>query len=157
MILILDNIRSNHNVGSLFRTADAAGVERLYLCGYTPGPVDRFGRENSALAKVALGAEQRLSWEHSQDIEMLLDNVRASGYTIYGLEQDARAVSLFDRSVCARNIEKIALIVGNEVDGIAEGALARCDVIVEIPMHGTKESLNVSVACGIAAYTLINT
>jgi len=159
MIVILDNIRSNYNVGSIFRTADAASVSKLYLCGYTPGPFDRFGRTNTALTKVSLGAEKTVQWEHADSVETVLDKLRRARYTIGALEQHANSISLFDSARFARTGpgSTIALIIGNEVEGISGDILDQCDVILEIPMRGAKESLNVSVAFGIAAYVLNNT
>ena len=151
MIAVLDNIRSNHNVGSIFRTADAMGIKKIYLCGITPAPRDRFGRTNKELTKVALGAEKYCAWEHAPKTHALLDKLKQNGYTVYALEQSKKARSLRAvRRLRARQ-SKTALVVGNEVKGISRATLKRADCIIEIPMAGRKESLNVSVAFGIAA------
>ena len=158
MIAILHNIRSNHNVGSIFRTADAAGCAKLYLCGITPAPIDRFGLPNKALAKVALGAEKTVVWEQVKSTLAALEKLNQEGYTIIALEQDKKAVLLFPVKARFRNLafrkSKIVLILGAEVDGLPPEILAQADVIVAIPMRGKKESLNVAVAFGIAAYRL---
>lgn len=148
--LILNNIRSTHNVGSIFRTADGAGVTKIYLTGYTPQPIDRFGRHRSDIAKVALGAEKSVSWEYRESIEALLAELKQQEITIVGLEQDERSVQYRDYQVP----RTFALILGNEPEGIEESIRKQCDALVEIPMYGEKESLNVSVAAGIAVYQL---
>ncbi|MEN9912685.1 MAG: hypothetical protein RLY66_93 [Candidatus Parcubacteria bacterium] len=148
--VILDNIRSVHNVGSIFRTADAAGVSKLYLVETTPTPVDRFGRKRKDVAKVSLGAEDSIPWEHVVDITKTIQALKKEGFTIVALEQDEKSVDY--QSVNSKN--KIALILGNEVGGISKEILKLVDVIIEIPMAGKKESLNVSVAAGIALFQL---
>lgn len=159
MVIILLNIRSMHNVGSIFRTADAAGIKKLYLCGITPAPIDRFGKKRTDLAKVSLGAEDSVEWEKigsTIDIKpavALIQALKKDGYTILALEQDARSKNLFE--YIPNKPEKTALIVGNEVDGIDAFVLSLADTILEIPLYGKKESLNVSVAFGIAAYHLL--
>lgn len=148
--LILHNIRSNHNVGSIFRTADGAGVGKLWLTGYTPAPLDQFKRVNGEIAKTALGAEQDVVWEKREDILDLISDLKKDGYQIWALEQS-------DKSVDYRKVkltEKTALIVGNEVGGVEPEVLTECDQIIEIPMCGTKESLNVAVATGVAVFKL---
>lgn len=145
MILILHNIRSIHNVGSLFRTADAMGVEKIYLFGYTPDPVDRFGRLRADLAKVALGAESTIPWEHVDDWSLLVGQLRDAGYSIVAVEQSENSVD-YDQIDVTR---PLALVLGNEVGGVPTDVLETVDEIAEIPMHGQKESLNVSVAGGI--------
>lgn len=150
IIVILHNIRSTHNVGAIFRTAEAAGATKILLTGYTPTPVDRFGRARKDVAKASLGAEQMLAWKHYATLRTAVKAVRAEGYTVVGVEQDPRAVSY------TANIEssKTALLMGNEVAGLSLAERRLCDVLIEIPMHGRKESLNVSVAAGIALYQL---
>lgn len=152
-VLVLHNIRSTHNVGSIFRTADAAGVAKVILCGYTPSPTDRFGRERSDIAKVALGAEKSLPWEYAEDTTHCLEDLRSQGYFIAVLEQDAAAQNILEYSLPTDR--SVALVLGNETEGISEEILKLSDVILEIPMHGTKESLNVSVAAGVALFTLL--
>lgn len=148
-VLIIHDVRSVHNVGSLFRTADGMGVSKIYLTGYTPGSIDRFGRKVAAFTKVSLGAEDTVSWEQG-DIAEILSQLKEQGFDIVALEQTSRSVSLADYEV-----EKpVALIVGNEVGGIDAGVLEAVDVVVEIPMKGKKESLNVANAGAIALWEL---
>jgi len=150
--LILHNIRSNHNVGSIFRTADGAGVTKLWLTGYTPAPLDQFKRVNSEIAKTALGAEQSIEWEKRENIITLIKELKNLDYKILALEQS-------DNSVDYKQVKlegKTALIVGNEVGGVEGDVLNLCDQIIEIPMRGSKESLNVAVATGVAVFRLID-
>jgi tRNA G18 (ribose-2'-O)-methylase SpoU len=154
---ILSDVRSVHNVGSIFRTADGAGCAKLYLCGITPTPLDRFGKVRPDFAKVSLGAERDVAWEHAEDIDRLVERLKGEGWEIVALEQSERSIPL--TSLCSRvlknmSLQRVALIVGNEVGGIPENILTSADVILEIPMRGGKESLNVAVAFGIAAYAL---
>lgn len=151
LFLILHNIRSVHNVGSLFRTADAAGVSKIFLTGYTPTPLDRFGREVKAFTKVSLGAEKTVLWEKVAQIKKLIPHLEKEGVSIVALEQDKKSVDY-------RKFKPhfpLALILGNEVKGISPDILSSCDSIIEIPMNGTKESLNVTVAGGIALFNLL--
>ena len=149
-IVILHNIRSVENVGAMFRTADAAGVRKIYLTGYTPAPLDRFGRKRKDLAKSALGAEEYVSWESRKSILPLLRKLKKEGYLIIGIEQDKKSVDY--RKIKTK--EKNAFIVGAEVEGLPKNVLDNCDIIAEIPMKGKKESLNVSVALGIILFSL---
>ena len=147
MILLLDNIRSSENVGSLFRTADAFGISEILLIGITPTPIDRFGRPNPKVAKTALGAEKTITWQRVATAEEAVLCVRKQKIPLYVLEQDVKAIPL------AKQKEKdFALVLGNEVSGVSDYFLQQADVIFEIPMQGEKESLNVSVAGGIALY-----
>jgi tRNA G18 (ribose-2'-O)-methylase SpoU len=146
--VILHDIRSSENAGSIFRTADAAGVDKIFLTGYTPAPTDRFKRKNAKLAKAALGAEETVAWEHAEDIFLLIDRLKAEDVQIVAVEQDKNAHSYMS----VRGAEQTAFILGNEVDGIPKSILDVVDAIVEIPMHGKKESLNVSVAAGIILF-----
>jgi len=150
-VLILHNIRSVHNVGSIFRTADAAGVSKIILSGYTPTPLDRFGRERKDFVKVSLGAEKSVQWQQVKRLLPALAQLKKEGYTLVALEQHKNSVSLFDYKLA----NNIALIVGNEVRGISPALLKKVDTIVEIPMRGKKESLNVSIATGIALFALL--
>lgn len=154
MIVILDNIRSMHNVGSIFRTADAVGVERIYLGGITPEPEDRLGRPRQKVTKVSLGAENTIPWEKTASVLRLLAKLKKGGYTVVALEQDKRSVPYDTLDARKFATGKIALVIGNEVDGVDKKVLDRCDVIAEIPMAGKKESLNVAVAFGIMAFQL---
>lgn len=157
IIVIAHNIRSTHNVGAIFRTAEGFGVERIILSGYTPYPKlpEKDGRLphiaeklTKQIHKTALGAEEMVPFEYlpEPDITMLKNN----GYTVVGLEQDERSVMLNNY----KRPEKIALLLGEEVEGITSDLLALCDDIIEIPMVGKKESFNVSVAAGIALFGL---
>jgi len=176
MILILHNIRSVYNVGSIFRTADAAlgrshtgeaGVSIIILSGYTPGPVDRFGQPRKDFVKVSLGAEKTVAWEQAKTLAAAIKKLKKENYYVVAVEQDKRAAPLF--SFKPPKNKPIALVLGNEVRGLSPRALALCDTIVEIPMRGHlvrqahhprqtrrgKESLNVSVAAGIALFALL--
>lgn len=151
-VVVLANVRSAHNVGSIFRTCDAAGVGKLYLVGVTPAPIDRFGRVRKDIAKTALGAEKTVAWEHRADILELVRELRQSGYEIAGGELDPRAIDV--RSYAPK--KSVALLLGREVEGLSEVERAACDVLVQIPMRGSKESLNVAVAAGILLFAPFN-
>lgn len=146
--VVLENIRSAHNVGSIFRTADGAGVKKVFLVGYTPRPLDRFGRVQKEIQKTSLGASESIIWEYSETIEPVLTVLKAEGITVVAVEQSPRSVLLQEFTVPA----KVAYVFGNEVDGVAVTTLMVADTIVELPMQGKKESLNVSVAAGIVLY-----
>ncbi len=148
--VLLHNIRSTHNVGSIFRTADAAGVSRVYLSGYTPTPTDRFGRAQKDIAKTALGAEAYVPWEHYVSPARLISKLRKEGWSVVGVEQDARAHDYRTFRVKGKTM----LVFGNEVLGISKDLREKCDALIEIPMHGKKESLNVSVAAGIILFSI---
>lgn len=150
-ILILHNIRSVENVGAMFRTADAAGVDKIYITGYTPAPLDRFGRVRKDLHKSALGAEEFVPWEQKKNIGSVISQLKKEGFSIIGLEQDNRAVDYKKVKLSKRN----AFIVGTEVTGIPKNLLEKCDIIAEIPMKGKKESLNVSVSLGIFLFRVL--
>lgn len=156
IVLIAHNIRSTHNVGAFFRTCDGFGITKILLTGYTSYPtfdndtrlphfVDKITRQ---IHKTALGAEMTVPFEHHEAPPIA--DLKRAGYTIVGLEQDERSVFLQDYSPP----DKIALFLGNEIDGIYPEFRARCDALIEIPMQGDKESFNVSVAAGIALYSL---
>lgn len=154
MITILHNVRSQHNVGSIFRTSDAAGVEKLYLCGITPAPIDKYGRPNSKMLKVSLGAENSVGWESIKSTTHLIDRLKKQNFTIIAVELAPTAVPYFAIKLSKKQAAKTAIIMGGEVKGLSPAILKRADAIAQIPMHGTKESLNVSVAYGIIAYYL---
>jgi len=144
LILVLDNIRSAHNVGAAFRIADGAGVEKIWLCGITGYP------PNAQINKTALGAEQTVCWEYHEDAAEVVRMLKEKGCQIVILEQT-------DASFDYRHFEArhpVCLVLGNEVEGVSDGIVALADRAVEIPMYGEKNSLNASVACGIAAYHL---
>jgi tRNA G18 (ribose-2'-O)-methylase SpoU len=147
--LILDNIRSVHNVGSIFRTAEAGGVSRIFCVGTTPTPIDRFGLARKDFAKVSLGAENMVPYEHTTKVAEAIRKLRSMGYKIYALELVTGAK---DFRKMKKTNNKIALILGNEVDGVSKTALRLCDEVYCIPMRGRKESLNVSVAAGIGVF-----
>lgn len=144
--LILPNIRSGHNVGAMFRTADGAGVDKIYITGYSPRP------PHKEILKVSLGAEQTVPWEGAQNTVPLLKRLKKQGYKIVALEQTKKSVSIYRW----KPKFPLALVVGNEVTGIPSNILKQCDKIVAIPMRGKKNSLNVSVAAGIALYHISN-
>lgn len=146
--VLLHNIRSAHNVGSIFRTSDGAGVSKIYLTGYSPTPIDRFGAPQKDIAKTALGAEQRVAWEQMKDPLDALSKLRGEGWRIVGVELDEKAIDYRTLEPHARTV----FLFGNEVTGIDHAILERCDAIVQIPMRGMKESLNVSVAAGVILY-----
>jgi len=155
MVVILYSIRSLHNVGSIFRTADAAGVEKLCLCGITPAPVDIFGKPRQQLAKVSLGGEKYVKWEKVKSATRIIDKLKKDNYKIFAIEQNKKSIpySNIKRSPNLR-VEKLALILGNEIKGLPASILKRADKILEIPMRGKKESLNVAVAFGIVVFHL---
>ncbi len=153
MISVLHNIRSLHNVGSIFRTADAAGVEKIYLCGITPTPLDKFGRLRPQLAKVSLGAEKTVVWENSKSTVRTIEKLKSDGYKIFAVEQSKKSIPYYKLRI-ANSKQKIALVMGNEVKGLSPSVLKKADKIIEIPMAGKKESLNVAVAFGIVVFGL---
>ena len=144
-VVILENIRSLHNVGAIFRTADGAGWDKVYLTGYTGCPPDR------RIEKVSLGAEEFIEWEHAESVVELCKNLKKEGVHVVALEQTDRSTDLFKTVIQEQDI---ALVLGNEVEGVTPELLELCDQHVEIPMHGQKSSLNVSVAAGIALYNI---
>ncbi len=151
-IIILPDIRSSLNVGSIFRTADACGVSKIYLAGYTPAPVDQFGRADKQIAKTALGAEKNIPWEKAEGIDKLITKLKKEGFYIVAIEQAENSVDY--KKVKAK--AKTAFLFGNEVEGISKTILKKCDVTAEIPMAGDKESLNVSVSAGVALFRILN-
>ncbi len=150
----LHNIRSVYNVGSIFRTADAVGIDHIYLSGYTPLPIDRFGRERNDMAKVAIGAEKTVLWSQLEDPLQDIKNLKKTGSYIIAVEQDENAIDIFDYKK-PENISEIIIAMGEEVSGMEQNQIDICNNIVEIPMRGNKESLNVSVAFGVAVYQIL--
>lgn len=146
--VILENIRSAHNVGSIFRTSDAVGVSKIFLCGYTPAPQDRFGRVRSDIAKVALGAEKTIPWESVESAIKLIKDLQKSGAHVVAIEQAPSSISIKKIKLKPKTV----FVFGNETDGLPKNILKICDEIAEIPMRGKKESLNVSVSVAIALY-----
>ena len=147
IVLVLDNIRSMHNVGSAFRTCDAFNVERLYLCGITGTP------PNKEISKTALGATESVEWEYEENVADLAKELKSEGYAILLVEQTDHSVMLQEFDFA--QYEKIALFVGNEVFGISDELLPLCDAAIEIPQFGTKHSLNVAVATGITLWEAV--
>ena len=150
--VVLNSIRSLYNVGSIFRTADAAGVSRVVLCGYTPRPVDKFNRVQKEIAKTALGGEKSIPWIYEKSAAKALKDLNKEGFMIVAVEQAESSVNYRKLKVP----QKVALVVGNEVKGLPKKILNVCDVIIEIPMRGEKESLNVGVAMGVVLFNLLD-
>lgn len=146
--VILSDVRSAHNVGSVFRTCEGAGVDMLYLAGYTPHPIDRFGREVGEIKKTSLGASTMVPWQAADDIEALILKLQSQGVTVVAVEQTPQSISLYEFT----EPENVAYIFGNEITGVVPEVVALCDQSIEIPMHGRKESLNVSVTVGIVLF-----
>ncbi|MFA6269637.1 MAG: TrmH family RNA methyltransferase [Candidatus Paceibacterota bacterium] len=169
-VVILNNIRSNENVGSIFRTCDAVGVTKIILVGYTPTPVDRFGRENKGLTKASLGAEKNIEWEKVESLEEAISSLknnlvrsqlpsksRSQDYfsdcLVVGIEQDSEAIDY--KKIKDLKTENLVLVFGNEVEGLSKEDLKICDVVAQLPMLGQKESLNVAVCAGVVLYSLV--
>ena len=152
IVLILPNIRSVYNVGAIFRTADACGVSKIFLTGYTPTPEDRFGRQRRDVAKSALGAEKTVKWEYRENLKDLIEELKKKGVEIVAVEQDKNSVDYKDFEI---ELKPIAFIFGNEVEGLSKDILNNVDKIIEIPMVGKKESLNVSVSAGVVLFRVL--
>jgi tRNA G18 (ribose-2'-O)-methylase SpoU len=158
LVLIAHNLRSCHNVGSLLRTAEGLGVEAVWLTGYTPYPAiaqdNRLPHESKKISKqinkTALGAEDYQTWFHRQDILPLINELKSYGYKVAALEQTKASIALQDY----KKTDKLALIVGREVEGVETEVLNQCDIHLEIPMAGKKESFNVAVAAAMAMHHL---
>ena len=141
LIIIADNVRSMHNVGSIFRTSDAFLVEKIYLCGITPTPPHR------EIQKTALGATESVDWQYAENTLEVVNQLKKEGWTILALEQTTNSVMLDELKI--EKGEKIAIVLGNEVEGVNQEVINLCNKAVEIPQFGTKHSFNVSVSCGI--------
>ncbi|MCR4285406.1 MAG: TrmH family RNA methyltransferase [Candidatus Kaiserbacteria bacterium] len=146
--VIIHNIRSAHNVGSIFRTSDGAGVSKIFITGYTPAPTDRFGRENAEIAKTSLGATHTVPYEIEEDITVVIKNLKEEGVQIIAVEQTERAIEYTK----FEQVGDVAFIFGNEITGVEEEVLKVSDAHIQIPMSGVKESLNVSVCAGIVLF-----
>ena len=144
VVIVLDDVRSMHNVGSVFRTADSFLVEKIYLCGYTPAPPHR------DIHKTALGATETVNWESVKNIADCLRRLQADGYTILALEQVRNSIMMHQYQ--PKKGLKTVLVFGNEVSGVSQNALDLCDAAIEIPQLGSKHSLNISVSAGIALW-----
>lgn len=146
LILVLDDIRSLHNIGSVFRTADAFLIEKIYLCGITATP------PNKEIHKTALGATETVAWEHQDNVLEVIEKLKKEKVMTLAIEQVESAVFLQNFEV--KKGEKYALVFGNEVYGVSQEAVALCDGSIEIPQLGTKHSLNISVSAGIVVWDL---
>ena len=144
LVIILDNVRSLHNVGSVFRTSDAFLVEKIYLCGITSVP------PNPEIHKTALGAEFSMDWEYAENAQEAVKNLKKEGYFVYAVEQAEGSILLTELHL--DTTRKYAVILGNEVKGVQQEVVDVCDACIEIPQYGTKHSLNVSVAAGIVVW-----
>jgi 23S rRNA (guanosine2251-2'-O)-methyltransferase len=149
IVVLLENIRSMHNVGSVFRTADAFLLQSIYLCGYTPRPPHR------DIHKTALGATETVEWQHFADIREAMASLRQRGYKILAVEQVENSTAL--QQLQFHPGDKLALLFGNEVEGVSKEALSQVDGCIEIPQLGMKHSLNISVAAGIVLWELVKT
>jgi tRNA G18 (ribose-2'-O)-methylase SpoU len=144
LVVVLDNIRSMHNVGATFRTADAFLVQKIILCGITPQPPHR------EIHKAALGATESVDWSYEADINVTINDLKSQGFEVVGIEQTTNSQMITDFKI--DNTKKYAVILGNEVEGISDEALQNIDSFIEIPQLGTKHSLNVSVCGGIVMW-----
>jgi 23S rRNA (guanosine2251-2'-O)-methyltransferase len=147
-ILILDDIRSMNNIGSVFRTGDAFKVEKVYLCGITATPPHR------EIQKTALGADETVSWEHIQDVVELVKKLQSEGVIVAAVEQVENSVSLLDFE--PKSNQKYAFVFGNEVFGVNQSVVEQSDFVLEIPQYGTKHSLNISVTAGVVAWDFVS-
>lgn len=152
--VVLENIRSLYNVGSVFRTADGLGFEKIYLCGYTPAPEG--GRQKESIHKTALGAEEHISWQKNKSCSSLLKNLKKKGCYVIGLETGMKKSVSLKKVKIPKREKDIVLVFGNEVKGLSKGVLNQCDKIVEIEMEGEKDSFNISVSFGMAGFWLKN-
>lgn len=148
LIIVLDDIRSLHNIGSVFRTADAFLIEKIYLCGITATP------PNKEIHKTALGATETVAWEHHKEVLEVIENLKNDQVTVLAIEQVQGAVLL--QEFVVDTSKKYALVFGNEVFGVSQKAVAMCDGCIEIPQLGTKHSLNISVSAGIVIWDLFS-
>jgi 23S rRNA (guanosine2251-2'-O)-methyltransferase len=146
LIVVLDNVRSLHNVGSVFRTCDAFLVEEIHLCGITSTP------PHAEIHKTALGAEHTMQWKYFEDAIQSVEMLKKDGYVIYAAEQAEGSTNLYDMRIPGG--QKIALVFGNEVKGVQQKIIDQCDACIEIPQYGTKHSLNVSVSAGIIIWEI---
>jgi tRNA G18 (ribose-2'-O)-methylase SpoU len=146
LIIILDDIRSLNNIGSVFRTADAFLIEKIYLCGITATP------PNKEIHKTALGATETVAWEHADDIEAVINLLKENDVLVYAVEQVENSISLENFDINSQ--VKTALVFGNEVLGVSEKAIALCTGCIEIPQLGSKHSLNIAVSAGIVIWDL---
>lgn len=146
LVVVLDNIRSGMNVGSVFRTVDCIGASKIFLCGISPQP------PHKEIFKTAIGAQDTVDWYYWEDISACISNLKAEGYSILGIEQTDKSIALSDTQV--NRDDKIAIVMGNEVDGLSDSILLLLDQAIEIRQFGTKHSLNVSVCAGIVLWEM---
>lgn len=147
--IVLENVRSAHNVGAVFRTTEGAGVDLILLVGYTPQPVDRFGREVAEIAKTALGAHKSVAHKTFPNTEEAIEWLKSNEYQLVVIEQTEKSKTFYSLEPSPG---PVAYIFGNEIDGVSQEFCKAADVVVDIPMCGQKESLNVSVSVGIVLY-----
>lgn len=146
LVIVLDNIRSHHNVGSIFRTADAFKIEKIILCGFTPVPPHR------EIHKTALGATDSVDWEYAENALNVVNLLKASGYQLLAVEQTENSTDL--HNVITEKDQKTAIVLGHEVNGVEQEVIDNCNAVIEIPQFGTKHSLNISVCAGIVMWEL---
>ena len=145
IIVLLDNVRSLNNIGSVFRTCDAMGVKKVYLCGITATPPHR------EIRKTAIGASESIDWEYAENALEIIKKYKKLKYSLIAVEQTSKSISLENYS---HNMEETLLIFGNEIDGVSQNLIDQCDISLEIPQYGTKHSMNISVTTGIVLWTL---
>lgn len=148
LVVVLENVRSMHNVGSVFRTCDAFLVEKIYLCGFTPTPPHR------EIQKTALGATETVSWESVNETHQLIKELKEQGYLVYAVEQIHSSIAL-DMFFPEKD-KKIALVFGNEAEGVSEETIELCNAAIEIPQFGSKHSFNISVSAGIVLWDVMS-
>lgn len=148
IVVVLDNVRSCNNIGSVFRTSDALLIEKIFLCGYTATP------PNKDIHKTALDAENTVEWKYFEDTVDAVEELKINGYKVYAVEQVENSIML--NRFKPEPDEKIALIFGNEVKGVAQNVINYCHGVIEIPQYGTKHSFNISVSAGIVLWDIVN-
>lgn len=148
VVVVLDNVRSCNNIGSVFRTSDALLIEKIFLCGYTATP------PNKDIHKTALDAENTVEWKYFENTEDAVEELKISGYKVYAVEQVENSIML--NEFMPDPDEKIALIFGNEVKGVSQNVINNCTGVIEIPQYGTKHSFNISVSAGIVLWDIVN-
>lgn len=148
LVVVLENVRSMHNVGSIFRTSDAFRVEKIYLGGFTPAPPHR------EIQKTALGATESVAWESASSTEELIISLKELGYQVYAVEQTHNSIAL--DQFTPQKKSKLALVFGNEAEGVSEAAIKLCHGAIEIPQFGSKHSFNISVSAGIVLWDVFN-
>lgn len=146
--VILHNIRSAHNVGAIFRTSEGAGVEKIFLTGYTPRPIDRFGRIVPEIQKTSLGANELVAWDAADDVHDVIRRLQAEGIQVVAVELDEAAESIYSFTPS----KNVAYVFGNEVTGVTSDVIDAADAVLMIPMRGKKESLNVATTAGVVLF-----